>query len=266
MRSLSRAFVAPLGLLVLYAAPVIADDDPVRTAPSQFIADLQSASSSGSATGASGTNAQSGGIYHELPVCEFGGAALCTQVATCPDGVTPLNEAWIENSDGTTTELGYVCPQEGAPAAPPRVTNAMVARALKHIPVPPSRLSVQPPGGQTLVNFATNFYTEAEPFERSVTLVGQRVDLRIWPSSFAWSFGDGEGAVTTEPGAAYPDLQITHEYAAAGAVRATVDTTYSADFRVNGGSWEPVVGTVTRQGDPVALQVRTASPTLVGHR
>jgi len=45
----------------------------------------------------------------------------------------------------------------------------------------------------------------------------------------------------------------------------SVDTTYSAQFRVNGSAWEPVVGTVTMAGAPVGLQVRTASPTLVGY-
>ncbi|WP_182525895.1 hypothetical protein [Nocardioides dongkuii] len=149
---------------------------------------------------------------------------------------------------------------------PIEITNAMVARAFRRIPLPASVLNVQPPGGETLVNFATNFFTEAEPFERSVTLVGQRVDLRIWPSSFGWSFGDGTETTTTEPGAAYPDLEITHSYLRAGRVGARVDTTYSAEFRVNGGAWEPVDGTVTMAGTPVGLQVRTASPTLVGYR
>ncbi|WP_336560953.1 MULTISPECIES: hypothetical protein [unclassified Nocardioides] len=171
---------------------------------------------------------------------------------------------WWHVVNGITDAHSYVCPEEET-AAPPQITNAMVARAFKRIPLPASTLVVQPPGGETLVNFATNFYTEAAPFERSVTLVGQRVDLRIRPSGFGWSFGDGTATRTTTPGAAYPALDVTHEYARAGRVGPSVDTTYSADFRVNGGPWEPVVGTVTMTGAPVALQVRTASPTLVGY-
>lgn len=181
----------------------------------------------------------------------------------CPDGVTAETVHWYLTDEGTTLLTYTSCPTPGA--APPQITNAMVARAFKRIPLPPSRLVVQPPGGETLVNFATNFYTEAAPFERSVTLVGQRVDLRIRPSGFGWSFGDGTATRTTTPGAAYPALDVTHEYTTAGRVGASVDTTYSAEFRVNGGAWEPVVGTVTMAGAPVALQVRTASPTLVGY-
>lgn len=175
-----------------------------------------------------------------------------------------MQHAWLVSDSGEVLSDQFLCPDE-TEDQPPQITNAMVARAFKRIPLPPSRLVVQPPGGETLVNFATNFYTEAAPFERSVTLVGQRVDLRIRPSGFGWSFGDGTVTRTTTPGAAYPALDVTHEYARAGRVGPSVDTTYSADFRVNGGPWEPVVGTVTMTGAPVALQVRTASPTLVGY-
>ena len=61
------------------------------------------------------------------------------------------------------------------------------------------------------MNFETNFYTERDEFTRAVTLLGRRVELRIWPASFGWRFGDGHQRTTT-PGAAYPDLEITHEY------------------------------------------------------
>ncbi len=142
----------------------------------------------------------------------------------------------------------------------------MALEALRRVELPASRLQVQPPGGRTLVNFPTNFFTEAEPFERTVRLLGQRVDLRIRPSSFGWDFGDGVRTTTAEPGAAYPDLEVTHAYLSRGQVGASVDTTYSAEFRVNGGPWQPVDGTVTMQGDEVGLDVLTASPTLVGYQ
>jgi hypothetical protein len=45
-----------------------------------------------------------------------------------------------------------------------------------------------------------------------------------------------------------------------------VDTTYAAQFRVNGGAWRDVNGTVTIPGAPVQLEVRTATPVLVGYR
>ncbi|MCW2854108.1 MAG: hypothetical protein JWM84_3772 [Nocardioides sp.] len=141
-----------------------------------------------------------------------------------------------------------------------------MAAAFRELALPPSQLVVQPPDGRTLVNFATNFYTESEPFTRTITLLGQQVDLRIRPSAFGWRFGDGERLTSTSAGSPYPRLEITHSYQDRGGVRPAVDTTYSADWRVNGGAWQPVNGTVTIPGAPVALDVVEASPTLVGYR
>ena len=68
---------------------------------------------------------------------------------------------------------------------------------------PGLQLVVQPPGGKTLVNFDTLFRTEAEPFTRTVRLLGHRVDLEITPASFSWSHGDGTRQVTSDPGRAF---------------------------------------------------------------
>jgi hypothetical protein len=124
---------------------------------------------------------------------------------------------------------------------------------------------IQPPKGRTLVNFETNFYTERAGFDRSVRLLGRRVDLRIWPSGFRWVFGDGAELASASAGAPYPDLVITHAYLRRGGVSPRVDTTYSARFRVDGGAWRAVDGTVTIPGVSVPLEVVTASPVLVGY-
>jgi hypothetical protein len=131
--------------------------------------------------------------------------------------------------------------------------------------LPVSTLQVQPPNGRTLVNFDTNFFTETREFDRTVTLLGQRVDLHIVPSRFGWHFGDGAALSTAGPGAPYPELDVTHRYLSKGAVAPSVDTTYTARFRVNGGAWRDVPGSVTIAGPSVDLQVLTATPTLVGY-
>jgi hypothetical protein len=151
------------------------------------------------------------------------------------------------------------------PDDPPEITPGMVAAAFARIPVPPSALEIQPPNGRTLVNFDTNFYTDTTPFDRTITLLGQRVDLHIVPSEFGWRFGDGDSMTTDEPGSPYPHLDVTHSYRTKGPVAPSVDTTYTATFRVNGGAWRAVPGSVTIPGAPVALEVLTATPTLVGY-
>lgn len=149
--------------------------------------------------------------------------------------------------------------------SPIQLTPGMVATAFRNIPLPPSELTVQPPNGRTLVNFATNFYTEQGPFNRTVRLLGQRVELRIWPSEYRWVFGDGAGLASESAGAPYPELLVTHSYRRAGSVSPRVDTTYAAQFSVNGGPWRDVDGTVTIPGSPVGLDVTTAGPVLVGY-
>lgn len=146
----------------------------------------------------------------------------------------------------------------------PEVTPGLVLRALRTVDLPQAQLMIQPPKGRTLVNFETNFYTEQGEFTRTVTLLGRHVELRIWPASFRWRFGDGEVRETSSPGSAYPDLEITHSYRRKGQVAPSVDTTYAAEFRVDGGPWREVTGTVTIPGSPQSLRVVTARPVLVG--
>ncbi|WP_028651325.1 hypothetical protein [Nocardioides halotolerans] len=145
------------------------------------------------------------------------------------------------------------------------VTPGLVGAAFKLVPIPPSNLMIQPPNGRTLVNFQTNFFAEPQPVDARIALLGQQVELHIVPKQFLWQFGDGESAATAEPGAPYPALDVTHRYLTKGRVAPSVDTTYTATFRVNGGPWRDVPGSVTIPGAPVDLQVLTATPTLVGY-
>jgi hypothetical protein len=196
-------------------------------------------------------------------------------VRICTGGETGEGDASSSVSVPTTGTGGClelvaglnVDPSDFCAALPelPVVTPGSASAALRRLPLPPSTLRVQPPNGRTLVNFATNFYTDREEFTRTVRLLGQQVELRITPARFTWRFDDRESATTTTPGTPYPDLEVTHDYLVKGEVHPRVDTTYTADFRVNGGAWRPVPGSVTIEGDPVALEVVEASPILVGY-
>ncbi|GAB3197242.1 hypothetical protein GCM10027062_08550 [Nocardioides hungaricus] len=192
----------------------------------------------------------------------LGGDQTCAEPVYCEDG-TPMIQTWYQ-ADGVVVGTEDNCPDDSGEATLPNVTPGMVAAAFRRIPLPASELNVQPPGGRTLVNFDTNFYTEGGEFTRTVTLLGRRVELRIWPSRFGWRFGDGQSTWTTTPGAKYPDLEITHRYLEKGRVAPSVDTTYAAQFRVGTGPWRDVVGTVTIPGTPESLRVVTARPVLVG--
>jgi hypothetical protein len=183
----------------------------------------------------------------DLPPSSLGWDPLCVTTAI-ENGVDPMTFCDIPPEEATTV-----------------LTPALVASAMKTIPLPPSVLEVEPPNGRTLVNFDTNFFTTTQPFDTTLALLGQRVDLHITPAQFTWQFGDGESSSTNEPGAPYPALDVTHAYLTKGHVAPSVDTTYTAQFRVNGGPWRDVPGTVTIAGAPVDLQVLTATPVLVGY-
>jgi hypothetical protein len=146
----------------------------------------------------------------------------------------------------------------------PQITWAMVLREVKRVGLPALRVRVQP-ADRTLVNFETIFYTEPEPFERELALLGQRVDVRATATGFAWSFGDGASAQTQTPGAPYPAKDIIHEYVDADVtVAPRVDVTYTAQFRVNGGAWQDIPQTVTIAGPSTRLRVLEATAVLVG--
>jgi hypothetical protein len=129
-----------------------------------------------------------------------------------------------------------------------------------------AELVIQPPDGRTLVNLKTNFYTTTTgPTSQTIPLLGQTVEIEATPAAYTWHFGDGETRSGTDPGAAYPDLRITHVYLDAGVtVSPSVDVTYKGQYRVNGGNWIAIPQTLTVPGTPVSLQVLSATPHLVG--
>ncbi|MFC6287618.1 hypothetical protein ACFP3Q_14620 [Nocardioides sp. GCM10027113] len=164
--------------------------------------------------------------------------------------------------------VGETCFDRGEGPTAQQVTQADVLRAFQRVPVPASRVSIQPPGGVTLVNLDTIFSTQAQPFTRTIGLLGHRVELDIRPAEFRWVNGDGTVQVTDWPGKPWrrgtPVHElITHRYDDADPrLQARVDTTWTARYRVDGGPWQDVGGTVTTTGEPFDLAVRSAAPHL----
>lgn len=236
--------VGLLGCLVVTVAPASADCDfsPQETMIDGAVQVTMTMTCSGSETG--GTADAS-----NLPPRDSDWDAVCVRTAL-EVGLDPASFCDL--------------PPQDSEQSTDTVTPGLVAAAFRRIPLPEAPLVIQPPNGRTLVNFETNFYTEQGEFTRTVTLLGRQVELRIWPASFGWRFGDGESEESTSPGAAYPDLEITHKYLKTGRVSPSVDTTYAAQFRVDGGPWRDVTGTVTIPGSPHALRIVEARPILVG--
>ncbi|QIX26224.1 hypothetical protein ncot_06115 [Nocardioides sp. JQ2195] len=172
--------------------------------------------------------------------------------------------------NGRRIEL-KVCGGPGSIAKPAKVNwGVVVLRAFRATVIPPGDIVIQPPGGKTLINFETLYRTEVDAFTRSFRLLGQRVQLRIRPTSYTWVSGDGEQFTTSSPGVAYDSAlpmtaYVSHSYEhPSEALHPRVDVTWSATYRVGDGRWLPVPGTVTTSGTAANLEVVEARSVLLG--
>ena len=175
---------------------------------------------------------------------------------------------WGLTDAGDWDPLDHQCagPQGPPPAATPKpqVTPGLVLTELRRIGLPSLQARTQP-RDKTLVNFATIFYAEPQTFTRTLTLLGQSVDVEATPTSFTWHYGDGSSATTSTPGAPYPAKDVTHSYTDAHTtVQPSVDVTYSARFRVGNGAWQTIPDTVTIAGPAGALRISEATAVLSG--
>lgn len=158
----------------------------------------------------------------------------------------------------------WVCEPVLGDMTPPAksLTDGDIVVAVREIGLPRLDVTIEP-GDSTLVNAATNFYTDPEAFARSIDLLGFDVDLQASPVTYTWIHGDGTRTNTTQPGQPYPDLDVTHRYReAATIVRPRVDVTYRVRYRVDGGPWATLGQTLTASGPTTDLEVNEAAPVL----
>ncbi|MAS56354.1 MAG: hypothetical protein CMJ44_17365 [Pimelobacter sp.] len=163
-------------------------------------------------------------------------------------------------------KVGETCVTEQEAAEQQQVTPARVLRAFRRLDWPESELVIEPPDGRTLVNFDTNFYTaDDSPVRQRVTLLNQSVLIEATPTTYTWHFGDGTTLDTASPGAPYPALDVTHDYARAEQYAPSLDTTYTGRYRLAGGPWIAIPETLTVPGAAQELEAVEALPTLVDY-
>lgn len=220
-----------------------------------------------------------------VPVCVHGDPSVDGAGYGCPSGEQlscgegGLTFTMIVSFPGNQPSVSStVCIEPGDPppanVTPPVDIPSEVLNAFKKVELPASTINIQPPGGQTLVNFKTILSTPAAKHQITVHLDKVDVDvvLEVWPSHFLWKHGDGTGQESTVAGAVWSEGAdvdgadfITHVYTQKlTAAQVSVDTTWSARFKgPNDPDWRPVNGTVTKVGEPLSLAVREATPQLV---
>jgi len=156
------------------------------------------------------------------------------------------------------------------------ITPGYVAEQWQDLDWETAGLTLQPPDGQTLVNFPTNFFTTMSPQPQTltVTLLGIPVTIEATPTAWTWHPGNPTDAndqwSTSDPGTPYSDgidadSLNTFRYLHAGTVTPSVDVTYTGRFRVNGGAWQDIPGDLTKPGTTVNLDVLPAGAHLTGN-
>jgi hypothetical protein len=147
----------------------------------------------------------------------------------------------------------------------------VVQRAFRQLHFAHPLVHVQPEGNLTLVQLPTYYQVvwPAEGFEpgevATVQLLGRTVRLRPRAVSYTYRFGDGiTSGPTSDAGGPYPTGRVRHTYVRAGEVPVSIVATYTGDYQLGGGAWEPVGLTVPVAGDPVTVQVSEARARLEG--
>jgi hypothetical protein len=207
--------------------------------------------------------------YRVEPMCvEMQRQPVCINAQRCaaPPDTFRYHVFRSPDAGATWEEIASVCLGEGDADSLQVITEQRITREFRRLEWPAAELVIQPPGGRTLVNLETNFYTTTtEPQIQRVTIFGHTIDIEATPSSYTWHFGDGESSTGPQPGAAYPHLEITHAYREAHTtVRPSLDLTYHGRWRIDDSTWHDIEETLTVPGAPTELDVLTATPHLVG--
>ena len=203
------------------------------------------------------------------PMCSFNPNAplsdnTCLAASTCTNPDERRFQLWAQLPGGTWELIGSECWGDDPPKRrePPQVTPAMVLDEIRRVGLPTLSTEVQPEG-RTLVNFDTIFFTDPQPVDLDLTMLGQAVQVEASASRYRWVFGDGTTITTDSPGAPYPSKEVVHRYADADVtVRPHVETVYTARFRVNGGDWQEIGETVTTVGPATELRIVEGTPLL----
>ncbi len=139
----------------------------------------------------------------------------------------------------------------------------MTQEAFRRLPIPAPEILTQPPDHVTLINIETNIFTAKKPDILSTRVLGQVVRVRATPASFVWEYGDGDTLATANPGHRYPYMPTAHTYTQPGTFRIGLVTTFTGEFSVSGGPWQPINGTATRQSTPVTVTAEERRAVLI---
>lgn len=127
------------------------------------------------------------------------------------------------------------------------------------------------PDGWIVVGLPTNFYATGGTHVEHGDLFGLAASVRFEPQQWTWNFGEGSTLSSATPGGSWRDLGLdefeetatSHVFTERGDYTITLEIEYRAEYRINGGAWVPVDGTLTVASDPITARALQASTVLV---
>jgi len=109
----------------------------------------------------------------------------------------------------------------------------------------------------------THIFAETETQTLNETLLGIPVEIRVHPQTFHWDYGDGSTRTTYDPGEPLPndwqgdavvktnqETPTSHVYSETGRYPVSLTTTFVGEYRVGGGPWIVIPGSVDVQASP----------------
>ncbi|BCT75312.1 hypothetical protein SCMU_11540 [Sinomonas cyclohexanicum] len=208
--------------------------------------------------------------YSYAPACSEGTdtlsapacAALNARCSAEPGGIMVVWERLDTRTAGATWErLEQACLYPGKPPERPGdVVITVTEKQLRELPIKAPELGSQP-GRHTLKGAETNIYAEPADQSFTISIVGRRVDIRVKPSEYQWSYGDGASLITSGPGGPIPEARwgektvTSHAYAQTGDVSVGLTTVFTGEFSVDGGPFQPIAGTAQVPSAAKALSI-----------
>lgn len=209
-----------------------------------------------------------GGDYAMVDTCAGAeDAAACTEQEACTlaDGTAGQNmyvEYALGDSDPQRISEPICSPAAQLPEGDePVALPVFTVEDLQRLEIAAAASSVEP-APDTLVGLHTNVYATATNQVFDTELAGFPVQVRVFPESYTWDYGDGTTLGPTQiAGDPLPEgswdvaTDTSHTYEQTGDVQVVLTTTYVGEYSIGGGPWLPVAGTSTVTSDPVQLSV-----------
>ncbi len=127
------------------------------------------------------------------------------------------------------------------------------------------------PDGWVVVGLPANIYSLVDRQLVPGTLLGMAADVRFTPVAWRWSYGDGATATLPTKGATWAALGLrefdatptSHVYQTAGSYTIRLDIVYRAEYRLDGGAFTPIAGTLALPANELHITASGAKTVLV---